>query len=406
MLEAATLRLKRLGLTEAQIAPLPRKPAGELRTEILAPMSGTVVARQVYEGQYVKEGDRLFELGDFSTMWFQFDAYERDLPWLREGQEVEVTTPAAPGKVYLAKISFIDPNLNDSTRSAKVRVEVTNPIVEQDGRKRRALYRRLYAEATVKVDVPNVLAVPRSAVLSPGAQAVVYVDKGGGAYEQRRLGLGRVGDDSWEVLEGVAEGERVVTAGNLLIDAQAQLNQSVSESEPGLLISRTPATGSGDSAESVADETLTAPQQKAIKDFLADADALRAALSGDNLAEFNRQAPKLHEKLPGLLSAFDPASAWQPLIARVEENAHLDRAADIRMARKKFFALSAVVVELAQKLRAQQSGFGTLKVYQCPMLKQAFPGAPSTGLWMQLKGPLQNPYFGAEMIDCGTEIKP
>ena len=90
----------------------------------------------------------------------------------------------------------------------------------------------------------------------------------------------------------------------------------------------------------------------------------------------------------------------------MEENAHLDRAADIRMARKKFFALSAVVVELAQKLRAQQSGFGTLKVYQCPMLKQAFPGAPSTGLWMQLKGPLQNPYFGAEMIDCGTEIKP
>src|SRR5437763_1614880 len=307
-------------------------------------MSCTVVSRHVYEGQYVKEGDRLFELGDFSTMWFQFDAYERDLPWLREGQEVEVTTPAAPGKVYVAKISFIDPNLNDSTRSAKVRVEVPNPIVEQEGRKRRELYRRLYAEATVKVDVPNVLAVPRSAVLSPGAQAVVYVDKGGGAYEQRRVRLGRVGDDSWEVLEGVAEGERVVTAGNLLIDAQAQLNQSVNASEPGPTISQTPARGSGDSAESLAEETFTATQQNAIKDFLADADAIRVALSGDNLAEFNRQAPKLHEKLPRLLNAFDPAPAWQPLIARVEEKAHLDKAADIKMARKEFYALSAVVV--------------------------------------------------------------
>jgi Cu(I)/Ag(I) efflux system membrane fusion protein len=226
-IEAIVLRLKSVGLTEAQIAALPGKPRGDWHTEILAPMSGIVVARHVYEGQYVKEGDKLFEIGDFSTMWFKFDAYERDLPWLRVGQEVEVTTPAVPGKVYPAKITFIDPNLNEPTRSAKVRVDIPNPIVEQDGRAHRELYHRLYAEAAVNVDLAEVLAVPRSAVLAPGAQAVVYVDRGGGTYEQRRVRLGRAGDDSWEVLEGVSEGERVVTAGNLLIDAQAQLNQSV-----------------------------------------------------------------------------------------------------------------------------------------------------------------------------------
>jgi len=118
------------------------------------------------------------------------------------GQEVEITTPAVPDKIYSTKITFIDPNLNEPTRSAKVRVDLPNPIVEQDGRMRRELYRRLYAEAAVKVDLPKVLAVPRSAVLSPGAQSVVYVDKGGGTYEQRRVRLGRPGDDSWEVLEG------------------------------------------------------------------------------------------------------------------------------------------------------------------------------------------------------------
>ena len=229
-LEATTLRLKSLGLTDAQIAALPGKPAGEWHTEILAPMSGIILARHVYEGQYVKEGDKLFEIGDFSTMWFKFDAYERDLPWLRVGQEVEVITPAVPDKVYSAKITFIDPNLNEPTRSAKVRVEVPNPIVEQDGHMRRELYRRLYAEAAVKVDLPEALAVPRSAVLWPGAQSVVYLDKGGGIYEQRRVRLGRAGDDSWEVLAGVGEGERVVTVGNLLLDAQAQLNQSVNAS--------------------------------------------------------------------------------------------------------------------------------------------------------------------------------
>src|SRR5439155_1430890 len=202
--------------------------------------------------------------------------------------------------IYPARITFIDPNLNNPTRSAKVRVEVRNPLLDQDSRRRRELYHRLYAEAAVKVDAPDVLAVPRSAVLSPGAQAVVYVDKGGGTYEQRPVRLGRVGDESWEVLDGVGEGERVVTAGNLLMDA------------------------------------------------------------------------------------------------------HLEKSADLKAARKQFYALSNAVVELAQKLRAQQKEFGSLKVYQCPMLKQAFPGAPSKGLWIQLEGPLRNPYFGAEMIDCGT----
>jgi len=128
-------------------------------------------------------------------------------------------------------------------------------------------------------------------------------------------------------------------------------------------------------------------------------------LSGDSLSGFNQHAARLHELLPGLLNAFDRNPAWQPLIARIETNAHLEKSADLKSARKQFYALSTAVVEFAQKLRAQQKEFGSLKVYQCPMLKQAFPGAPSKGLWIQLEGPLRNPYFGAEMIECGTEIK-
>ena len=405
LLEAATLRLKRLGLTETQISALPRKSESELHSEILAPMSGTVVARQVYEGQYVKEGDKLFEISDFSTMWFQFDAYERDLPWLRADQEVEVTTPAVPGKIYPARITFIDPNLNNPTRSARVRVEVRNPLLDQDSRRRRELYHRLYAEAAVKVDAPDVLAVPRSAVLSPGAQAVVYVDKGGGTYEQRPVRLGRVGDESWEVLDGVGEGERVVTAGNLLIDAQAQLNRSVNAAEQGPAPSQTSSGDARDAREGTAPGSFTETQRTMIHDLLAVADAIRAALSGDSLAGFNQHAAKLHELLPGLLNAFDRSPTWQPLIVRIETDAHLEKSADLKAARKQFYALSNAVVELAQKLRAQQKEFGSLKVYQCPMLKQAFPGAPSKGLWIQLEGPLRNPYFGAEMIDCGTEVK-
>ena len=108
-------------------------------------MSGTVVTREIYEGQFVKEGDKLFELADFFTMWFQFDLYERDLAWVRVGQAVEITVPSVPGKKFNATVSFIDPNLNDMTRSARVRVELQNPLITVQGKARRELLHKLDA---------------------------------------------------------------------------------------------------------------------------------------------------------------------------------------------------------------------------------------------------------------------
>ena len=230
LVEAAAARLKRYGLNDAQVAALAKKDPNDTQTSLVAPMTGTVVARFVYEGQYVKEGEKLFEIADFSTMWFLFDAYERDLSWLKPGQQVEVTTPALPGRTFAGVLVFIDPNLKEMTRSAKVRVELPNPLIETNGTTRRELYHKLYADASVQVEIPEVLTVPRSAVLSPGATPVVYVDKGGGAYEQRKVRLGRAGDDDYEVLDGLSTGEQVVTQGNMLIDAQAQLNASANDS--------------------------------------------------------------------------------------------------------------------------------------------------------------------------------
>ena len=113
------------------------------------------------------------------------------------------------------KIKFINPNIDDATRSARVRVEIDNP--------NRELRHKLYAEGTVDLDAPDVLCRSEEAVLWPGDNPRVYVDQGNGAYQQRRVILGRPGDEFWEVLEGVKEGERVVASGNMLIDGQAQL---------------------------------------------------------------------------------------------------------------------------------------------------------------------------------------
>ena len=223
--DAVASRLRQMGLTDAQIKSLPEKPADKLTSQILSPISGTVVEKKIYEGQYVQEGERLFELADFATMWFQFRAYEQDLPWIRVGQKVDVSTPSLPGKNVTGVIKFIDPNLDEATRSTKVRVELENPLV--DGR--RLFSHRLYADGVVHLEAPEVLAAPRSAIIQTGPQAVAFVDEGGGGYARRVLKLGRRGDALVEVLTGLEAGEKVVVNGNLLIDGQAEMNRSFTE---------------------------------------------------------------------------------------------------------------------------------------------------------------------------------
>ncbi len=193
MLSAAEQRLLQMGLSKPQIAKLASRPDEEHMIEILSPMSGTVVSREIYAGQYVKEGDKLFELADFSTMWFRFDAYERDLAWLRTGQKVRITTPSLPGRVLEAPITFIDPNLNEATRSTKVRVDLPNPLIEEGGMKRREILHRVYADGVVEITLPEVLTLPRSAVLNAGGTPVAYVDQGGAPTSSGSSGSGGQG---------------------------------------------------------------------------------------------------------------------------------------------------------------------------------------------------------------------
>jgi Cu(I)/Ag(I) efflux system membrane fusion protein len=401
LIDAAAQRLKRLGYSEAQLAALTNKSQADARTEILAPATGTVITRNVYEGQYVKEGDVLFEIADFSTMWFQFDAYERDLGWLRVGQQVEITTPALPGKTFAARVSFIDPNLNEMTRSAKVRVELPNPIVEEEGRKRRLLYHKMYADGAVTFETSAVTAVPRTAVLSTG-EPLVYVEVHNGVYEQRKVKLGRRGDDYIEVIEGVKPGERVVTTGNLLIDAQAQLD----------VTSRSMGGVAGTNMTSTKDElagpaslgALTPAQQETAREFLKLASDLNAALASDDVNRFNEIAPRAHALVPKLMESLGAVKPLRPALQKLEANGHLEKAKDLSAARRAFLRFSMAAVELAKQLRTSES-FKAIKIFNCPMADRAIPGAAKNGQWIQLDAPLRNPFFGSEMIDCGAEVK-
>jgi len=370
---AARERLLELGLTAPDIAELERTLQPTALLTVRAPMSGTVVAKKVYEGQYVQTSDDLFEIGDFSKMWFVFDAYEQDMPWLRVGETVDITTRAFPGEVITAPIDFIDPNFNETTRTTKVRVVIPNPHHGLNG-ELHTLQHRIIAEGHVEVDAATVLAAPRSAVLDSGTGPVAYVDLGHNSYEQRKLRLGRRGDSLVEILSGLDDGDRVVTNGALLLDAQAQLAREAS--------AHTHPTGDAtpsSRAEATAPDAPPATLNSPLAILAAAAIDAADALASDDYVRYEKS-------FPAVTAAAQNFSALPPL----------DRGSDLKSARRSFEPWSTAVADLLKPHRAQLG----LKIFQCPMSPVSH-----TGRWVQRGEPLKNPFFGSSMANCGDEVR-
>lgn len=386
--QQAALRLRQMGLSREQIAAVDAKAPDALISDILAPIGGTVVSKSVSEGQYVSTGQTLFEIADFSTMWFKFQAYERDMPFLKTGLKVNVTTPSLPGRTITGTIAFIDPNFDEATRSTKVRVELPNPLVNG----RRELSHRLYADGVVEMEAPDVLTVPRSAVLDTGSGPVAYVALDGGAFERRVLKVGRIGDTVAEVLAGLTDGEAVVTNGNLLIDGQAEMNRNfAAPQEP--ISDRAPDHGASHAA---VDATALAA-------FLKTADSMAAALGADDLDGFNRvsePATRVTADLAGKLA--DSDDKWSALA----KASHFHGFKDLKSARIAFHRFSVAAVVVLEPMRKDGNN-PAFEIYECGMVDEAIPGVPRKARWIQTGGrKLANPFFGSEMPDCGTTIHP
>jgi membrane fusion protein, copper/silver efflux system len=142
-LESARAKLQLLGILPEQIAELEKNRKEHTHLTIYAPLAGTIVEKMVREGQYVQEGDALYRIAELDPIWLYLDIYESDLGWVRYGQTVDVTVEAYPGEVFQGTVVFIDPFLNDQTRTVKVRVNLKNP--------ERRLKPAMYASAIIRV---------------------------------------------------------------------------------------------------------------------------------------------------------------------------------------------------------------------------------------------------------------
>lgn len=150
---------------------------------------------------------------------------------------------------------------------------------------------------------------------------------------------------------------------------------------------------------------LSEAQQTAVKEFLTLAGEVSAALAADSLPRFNELAPQAHAAIPKLINVLADVKPLRPALAKLETSGHLESAKDLPAARKTFHPFSQATAELAAVLRTQEA-FQSVKIFNCPMVNRAVPGVERNGRWVQMAGPLRNPFFGADMLECGSEVKP
>ena len=221
LIQAAREKLRLWKLSDEQIARIEESGNASPLVEIKANTSGIVTSKNVSEGDYVSQGGVLFDISNLSRVWVVFDAYESDLPFLKVGDKLEYTLQALPGKVFKEKISFINPIMDPTTRTAKIRVETSNPNMQ--------LKPEMYASANVSSPLKqynNQIIVPKSAVLWTGKRSIVYVKQPhveSPAFMLREVDLGPSLGESYVITSGINDGEEIVTNGTFIVDASAQL---------------------------------------------------------------------------------------------------------------------------------------------------------------------------------------
>jgi Cu(I)/Ag(I) efflux system membrane fusion protein len=332
--EAAREKLRLWGLTAEQIQAIETRGKPDDHITIYAPAGGIVVHKNAQQGMYVQTGTKIYTIADLSQVWVNLDAYESDLQWLRYGQRVEFTAEAYPGEVFSGRVSFINPVLDEATRTVKVRVNVPNT----DGRLKPGMFVRAIAEASIASggrvvddklagkwispmhpeivkDGPGTcdvcgmpleraedlgyvgmdaakgekpLVIPVSAALRTGARAIVYVavpNTEKPTFEGREVVLGPKADGYYLVRRGLNEGDRVVTKGNFKLDAELQIR-----AKPSMM---TPAVSSEHDLKS----PLPALAESQLQEVAEAAEAAIQASSGMGLDMVRKAYASLGEKV-------------------------------------------------------------------------------------------------------------
>lgn len=234
LLDATRERLSYWDITGGQIDELQRSGKITRTLKAVSPVSGIVVSKMSdsLEGVKVAAGMNVYKIADLSTIWASVEVYEDQLRYMQPGRLADITVDAFPNRHWSGKVIYLDPTVNQQTRTLNAFVQIPN----QDEKLRPQMY------ANVEVHVPVVegaVKVPEEAVLHSGERSVVIVEKTKGLFEPRKVELGALGDGYREIRKGVRAGETVVTSSQFLIDSESNLKEAIQT----MLAERTAAAG-------------------------------------------------------------------------------------------------------------------------------------------------------------------
>ena len=390
LLRAAKAKMRNWKLSDRQIERILKRGSVIEEIPIVADVSGTILRLKVTEGDHLMVGQSLYELVDLSTSWVLFDIYERDLLWVEVGDVVSFATRGNPNQIFNESIQFIDPVLNQRTRTAKARVLLDTSQTLRTGE---------WVEGTIVTtsddDNEVALQIPKTAVLWTGKTSVVYVKNPsstvgiGEVFEMREVQLGSRLKDTYIVESGLFAGEEVVMEGAFSVDSAVQLigKQSMMR-EIESAIEGVPSTTS---------IPLSASALRGMKRILSGYIALKDALQSDDVERANREVSLLKGRLDKV-SKTEFASVDQGYWEQWQQQwgaelNDLGKAHTIKELRRGFVHVSAQWISLLDRTGPLGQ---TLYVQYCPMADNN-QGAT----WVSTSEEITNPYFGASMLHCG-----
>lgn len=404
--KAVRNKLKLWKLSETQINQIEETGKVKENVPVYATVSGTVSEKLVEEGDYIKQGQPLLKIANLNTVWANFDVYENQIDLFEKGQEILITANAYMNKEFKAKVDFIDPVLDTSTRTVKLRAVLNN---------KEAVFKPgMFVEGKiigVSSNKEQVLTIPASAILWTGERSVVYIKANPNepVFEMQEVVLGNQLGDSYEVLGGLNNGSEIVTNGTFTVDAAAQLQgkKSMMNKEGGKTMtgheghigveSNASANSESDSKMNERVKVSTNFQnqlKKVYNDYIELKDELVKDDSNDVMKESKKLLDNLSKVDMKLLTDNDTHLKWMNLEKEIKAAAiSISNISDIKRQRNHFKHLSSNLISAVQLFGVNEKVF----VEFCPMADN-----DNGAYWLSKEEKIFNPYFGEAMLSCGN----
>ncbi|WP_319590396.1 efflux RND transporter periplasmic adaptor subunit [uncultured Draconibacterium sp.] len=397
---AAKEKLKNWKLTDDQINQILSSGKTMETFNVLAEVSGYVTKKMVNTGDYVRRGEAIYEVANFSRVWVLFDVYESDLPWINKGDKVSFTIESLPGQSFEGTIDYLDPVINPKTRVAKARVVKSNPGLK--------LKPEMFVSGKVEAKLPktDALVVPKTAVMWTGERSVVYVkseNDQGVYFNMREVDLGPALGESYVVENGVEAGEEIAVNGTFSIDAAAQLagKPSMMSPEGGAA-----PTGHNHGRMDMSNETQSAPVEavevnpKFVTQLTAFYEAylkMNEAFIATDAAKVSAEAKNTSKALATIqmeLLKGDTHMAWMDQLNVMKPSLQkIGNSTDIDEQRLEYATFNLVFYK---SLKVFGLDNDTTYYQYCPMANN-----DQGAYWFSAEKEIRNPYFGDMMLSCG-----